>query len=200
MEIYAYSCSGVEEHTAEDSRSEIENHGYGVTCWFAEEAATGPRSRAKQFTVMLQRMQAGDLLVVTKLHHLGSNAEDVLTTIRTLDARRIGLIVLELGETNLLSDAGRLMLKTLNAVVDMEKKRAGACAKPRSEPARSTVKRSGRATKLPRELRAKIITDYCQGVGVTEMARRYDISRPRIQEVVDPKRKDDEPLPFAWGD
>ncbi|HZW19747.1 recombinase family protein [Noviherbaspirillum sp.] len=200
MEIIAYSCIGNEQKAAEDARREIENGGYRIKRWFADEAAPGPRSRAPRFTEMLHHLQAGDTIVVTKLHHLGSNAEDVLATLQALDAQRIDLIVLELGAARLQSDAGRLMLKTLSAVVDIEKNRVRARAKPCSEPARSAGKRSGRAGKLPRELRAKIITDYCQGVGVTELARRYDISRPRIQEVVDPKRKDDEPLPFAWGD
>jgi len=200
MEVIAYSCIGHAPQAAEDVRREIENGRYRIKRWYADEAASGPRSRAPQFTKMLHHLQAGESLVVTKLHHLGSNAEDILATLQALDARRIDLIVLEFGETRLQSDAGRLMLKTLSAVVDLEQNRVRARAKPCSEPGRSTVKRSARATKLPRELRAKIITDYCQGVGVTELARRYDISRPRIQEVVDPKRKDDEPLPLAWGD
>jgi len=197
MEIIVYSCIG-NAQKAEDVRREIENGGYRIKRWFADEAAPGPRSRAPRFTEMLHHLQAGATLAVTRLHHLGSNAEDILATLRALDARRIDLIVLEFGETRLQSDAGRLMLKTLSAVVDIEQKRVRV--KSCSEPGRPTVKRSARAAKLPRELRAKIITDYCQGVGVTELARRYDLSRPRIQEVVDPKRKDDEPLPFAWGD
>jgi DNA invertase Pin-like site-specific DNA recombinase len=202
MKTFAYAVTGVEEGTAESARREIENAGYRVTHWFADAAATGlaRRTEAQQFAAMMHRMQEGETLVVTRLHHLGHDAEDVQVTIQALERRSVGLIVLELGESNLLSDAGSLMLKMLNAIVEMEGNRRMAGKSPDAEPGRPRAKRGGRATTLSRELRARMITDYSQGVGVSELARRYSVSRMRIQEVVAPKRKDDEPLPIAWGD
>lgn len=201
MEIYAYSI-GEEDRSAEDPRSEIESAGYHVAHWYAEEAAPEPlpRTKAQQFTAMMQRLNNGDIVIVPSLHHLGCDPEDVLTTIQALDEREIGIIVLELDNVNLASDTGRMMLKMLNAVVEMERHRASA---PRSFPSELTQARSktsSRTAALPRELRAKIITEYSQGVAVAALAQRYRLPRTRIQSVVDPKRKRDEPLPFAWGD
>jgi putative DNA-invertase from lambdoid prophage Rac len=202
MGIYAYSCIGTSEKTVENPRSEIENAGYHVAHWFSDDAANGlfPRTKAQQFTALMQHLSAGDSVVVTKLHHLGCNAEDVLITIQALDARQVGVIVLELGELNLISDTGRLMLRMLNAVVEMGKHQPSTLVQSHSEPAQPKGKKNGRAVELSRELRAKIITEYSQGVGVAELALRYNVSRTRIQAIVDPKRKREEPLPFAWGD
>lgn len=202
MEIVAYRCMDVEEQAGMDSRVDIDNAGYCIACCFADEAASRivPRTTAHQFNAMMQRLHAGDVVVVARLHDLGRNAEDVLNTIRTLDARQVGVVVLELGKVNLASDAGRMMLKMLDAVVELERHQPSSTAQTSVESRRPRAKACGRTTVLSRELRAKIITEYSQGVGVAELAHRYDVSRKRIQSVVDPKRKGDEPLPFAWGD
>lgn len=202
MEIHAYSCNCLDEQDFEDFRSDIENAGYRVTHWFADEATDDhfPRVTAQQFSAMMRDAKAGDAVVVATLRHLGRNPADVLNTIRTLDARQLAVVVLALGSTSLTAEAGRPMLAMLHAVVEMEKHRPSAAVRDRSVSAHPKPKAAGRAKALPRELRARIITEYSQGVGVAELAHRYEISRTRIQSVVDPKRKGDEPLPFAWGD
>lgn len=201
MEIYAYNI-GAEAPNGEDPRSEIENAGYQVAHWYADEVITGslPRLKAPQFAAMLEGLNKGDVVIVTGLHHLGCNPEDVLTTIQAMDEREIDVIVLELDKVNIASNVGRTMVKMLNAVVEMERRQASAADSSRSESARAKVKTGGRAVALPRELRARIITEYSQGVAVAELAQRYHLPRTRIQSVVDPKRKRDEPLPLAWGD
>lgn len=192
MEIYAYSCIGADEQAVANSRSDIEGAGYRVSHWFADEveSASFPRTKAQQFTAMMDRLSAGDTVVVTRLRHLGSKADEIMNTIQALDALQVGIIVLELGKLSLTSDTGRMMLKMLNAVAEMEK----------HQPSRARGKACGRAVVLSREMRAKIITEYSQGTGVAELAHRYDVSRKRIQSVVDPQRRGDEPLPLAWGD
>jgi putative DNA-invertase from lambdoid prophage Rac len=202
MKIYAYSCTGIEEKAGENPRSEIENAGYHVARWFADNAATGliPRTKEQQFTAMMHHLIAGDTLVVSKLLHLGRNAEDVLVTIQALEARQIDVIVLQLGQVKLASDTGKLMLKVLNAVVEMESHQPAAPAQSHSETTQPKGKTSSRTARLSRELRAKIITEYSQGVGIVELALRYNVSRTRIQGIVVPTPKDDEPLPFSWGD
>jgi len=117
-----------------------------------------------------------------------------------LASRQIDVIVLQLSEVKLASDTGRLMLKVLSAVVEMDSHQPVSPARSYPEPTLPKSKTSSRTPRLSRELRAKIITEYSQGVGIVELALRYNVSRTRIQAIVVPKQKDDEPLPFAWGD
>jgi putative DNA-invertase from lambdoid prophage Rac len=69
---------------------------------------------------MLRQIRDGETLVVTKLDRLGSDAQDIGATIESLTARRIEVIVLQLGKLNLTSTAGSLMLNMLAAVAEIE--------------------------------------------------------------------------------
>jgi DNA invertase Pin-like site-specific DNA recombinase len=66
-----------------------------------------------------------------------------------LAARRIEVIVLQLGKLDLTSAAGKLMLTMLAAVADEEQRR-------------------------------QIVADYAAGVSVSELARRFAVSRAII--------------------
>jgi putative DNA-invertase from lambdoid prophage Rac len=61
------------------------------------------------------------MLMVTKLDRLGRDAQDIVTTIKALAARRIEVIVLQLGKLDLTSAAGKLMLNMLGAVAEMKR-------------------------------------------------------------------------------
>jgi DNA invertase Pin-like site-specific DNA recombinase len=79
-------------------------------------AAQRPR-----FAEMLGKIRDGETLVVSKLDRLGRDAQDVGATIKMLAARRIEVIVLQLGKLDLTSAAGKLMLTMLAAVAEMER-------------------------------------------------------------------------------
>ena len=70
---------------------------------------------------MLSQIRDGETLVGTKLDRLGRDAQDIGTTIKALAARRIEVIVLQLGKLDLTSAAGKLMLNMLAAVAEMER-------------------------------------------------------------------------------
>ncbi|MFK9330541.1 recombinase family protein, partial [Escherichia coli] len=60
-------------------------------------------------------------LVVAKLDRLGRDAIDVLQTVRALADRNIKVLVHQLGNTDLTSAAGKLLLSMLAAVAEMER-------------------------------------------------------------------------------
>jgi DNA invertase Pin-like site-specific DNA recombinase len=70
---------------------------------------------------MLDKLRKDDVLVVTKLDRLGRDAVDVLATIRRLGQLEVKMLVLQLGQLDLTSPAGRLMLTMLAAVAEMER-------------------------------------------------------------------------------
>ena len=67
-----------------------------------------------QFSKLLDRLEPGDVLIVTKLDRLGHNAMDVRATIERLAEDGIRVHCLALGGADLTSPAGRMMV--MNAV------------------------------------------------------------------------------------
>ncbi|MDP0747552.1 recombinase family protein, partial [Klebsiella pneumoniae] len=74
----------------------------------------------KAFSEMLNKIRDGETLVVAKLDCLGRDAIDVLQTVRALADRNIKVLIHQLGNTDLTSAAGKLLLSMLAAVAEME--------------------------------------------------------------------------------
>jgi putative DNA-invertase from lambdoid prophage Rac len=64
----------------------------------------------KGFTRLLDRLEEGDVLVVTKLDRLGRNAMDVRTTVEALAGMGVRVHCLALGGVDLTSAAGKMTM------------------------------------------------------------------------------------------
>lgn len=88
-----------------------------------EETISGSTSSSerKGFNMLLDRMEASDVLVVTKLDRLGRNAIDVQSTVQLLEAKGIKVHCLALGGVDLTSPAGKMTMTVLAAVAQFER-------------------------------------------------------------------------------
>jgi putative DNA-invertase from lambdoid prophage Rac len=122
MAIFGYGRVSTKDQTTENQCREIEAAGYVIGYWYADEGVSGkaPAAQRPQFAKMLSQIRDGETLVVTKLDRLGRDAQDIGATIKALAARRIEVIVLQLGKLDLTSAAGKLMLNMLAALAEME--------------------------------------------------------------------------------
>ena len=75
----------------------------------------------KGFSTLLERMERGDTLIVTKLDRLGRNAMDVRATVEKLEAMGIRVHCLALGGVDLTSAAGKMTMQVLAAVAEFER-------------------------------------------------------------------------------
>lgn len=109
MATFAYLRVSTHEQAAENQRLEIERAGYRIDCTFADEGISGSTIAAQrpQFSALLNRIRDGEQLVVTKLDRLGRDAQDIGATIKLLAARKIEVIVLQLGKLDLASVRAR---------------------------------------------------------------------------------------------
>lgn len=80
-----------------------------------------PASQRPVFQKLLERMEPGDVLIVTKLDRLGRNALDVRSTVEMLAAREIRVHCLALGGVDLTSPAGKMTMQVLSAVAEFER-------------------------------------------------------------------------------
>ena len=188
MAIFGYGRVSTKEQTTENQRQEIERAGYQVGYWFADEGVSGKVSASQrpQFAKLLQQIRDGETLVVSKLDRLGRDAQDVGATIKALAALKIEVIVLQLGKLDLTSPAGKLMLNMLAAVAEMERDMLVERTQSGLARAKAAGTVLGRPSKTNAEQRAVIATDYAAGVSVSELARRFSVSRANILGIVKP--------------
>lgn len=188
MATFGYGRVSTKEQTTENQRLEIEQAGHQVDYWFADEGVSGKMAAGQrpQFAKMLQQIRNGETLVVTKLDRLGRDAIDVGATIRALGERQIKVVVLQLGNLDLTSAAGKLMLTMLSAVAEMERDLLVERTQAGLARAKAEGKTLGRPSKTSEEQRAQIRADYASGVSVSELARRFAVSRASILSVVKP--------------
>ena len=78
-------------------------------------------SQRRGFTRLLDRLEPGDALVVTKLDRLGRNVMDVGSTVAKLAELGVRVHCLALGGVDLASSTGKLTMKVINAVAEFER-------------------------------------------------------------------------------
>jgi putative DNA-invertase from lambdoid prophage Rac len=129
---------------------------------------------------MLGQIRKGETLVVSKLDRLGRDSIDVLQTVRNLGDRGIKVIVLQLGNTELTSAAGKLLLSMLAAVAEMERDLLIERTQAGLARAKAEGKTLGRPSKTTPEQRADIRVRLGAGESVSALARAYNVSRANI--------------------
>lgn len=122
-------------------------------------------------------------MIVSKLDRLGRDAIDVLQTVRQLGERGIKVVVLQLGNTDLTSAAGKLLLSMLAAVAEMERDLLVERTQAGLERAKAAGKHLGRPWKTTPQQRQDILRRLEMGDSVTMLAKAYGISRGNVNDI-----------------
>lgn len=188
MAVFAYGRVSTKDQTTENQRLEIERAGYKIDYWYADEGVSGKvaASQRPQFGKMLAQIRDGETVVVSKLDRLGRDALDVGGTIKVLATRKIQVIVLQLGNLDLTSAAGKLMLTMLAAVGEMERDLLVERTQAGLARAKKEGKILGRPSQTTSAQRADIIAKYKEGASISELSRLYGPSRATIMRIVKP--------------
>lgn len=73
------------------------------------------------FSKLLDRMENGDVLIVTKLDRLGRNAMDIRKTVEQLAASDTRVHCLALGGVDLTGSARKMTMQVISAVAEFER-------------------------------------------------------------------------------
>ena len=129
---------------------------------------------------MLERMDEGDTLVVTKLDRIGRDSIDVQQTVERFQHEGIRLVVLQLGNLDLTSSAGALMVKMLAAVADFERDLIIERTQAGQARARAAGTHMGRPPKTTPNQQRAIRAALTAGATGSSMAASYQVSRATI--------------------
>ncbi len=181
--IFAYARVSTVEQLTENQREQIARAGYNITPKrFIEEQISGsvPAMQRPGFQRLLERMDEGDTLVVTKLDRIGRDSIDVQQTVERFQSEGIRLVVLQLGNLDLTSSAGSLMVKMLAAVADFERDLIIERTQAGQARARAAGKHMGRPAKTTPDQQQAIRKALASGATVSSMAKNYQVSRATI--------------------
>ena len=181
--VFAYARVSTVEQLTENQREQIARAGYNISPKrFIEEQISGsvPAAQRPGFQRLLERMDEGDTLVVTKLDRIGRDSIDVQQTVEHFQREGVRLVVLQLGNLDLTSSAGSLMVKMLAAVADFERDLIIERTQAGQARARAAGKHMGRPSKTSEEQRRSIRSALAGGATVTSLAKTYSISRATV--------------------
>ena len=121
---FAYLRVSTPEQTTDNQLGEIAAAGFAVhPRRVVAETVSGSVAAMERrgFARLVDRMEEGDVLVVTKLDRLGRNAMDVAATVRALAGMGVRVHCLALGGVDLTSSTGKLTMGVINAVAEFER-------------------------------------------------------------------------------
>lgn len=185
---FAYLRVSTAEQTTENQMREIEGAGFAVAPHrVVAETVSGSHAIAlrPQFARLLDRLEPGDVLVVTKLDRLGRDAVDVVGTVARLAEMGVRVHCLALGGVDLASPAGRMTMGVIAAVAQFERDLLIERTQAGLARARAEGKRIGRPHALTEEQRAAVREGLARGESVSALARAHGTSRQTIGRVRD---------------
>ncbi|EAM8950836.1 recombinase family protein [Salmonella enterica] len=184
--VFAYCRVSTLEQTTENQRREIETAGFAVRPQrIIEEHISGSVAASKRpgFIRLLDRMENGDVLIVTKLDRLGRNAMDIRKTVEQLVASDIRVHCLALGGVDLTSPAGKMTMQVISAVAEFERDLLLERTHSGIARAKAAGRRFGRPSVLNEEQKTTVIARINAGISISAIAREFNTTRQTILRV-----------------
>ncbi len=130
----------------------------------------------KGFLALLNKLESGDVLVVTKLDRLGRNAMDVRSTVEHLAGLGVRVHCLALGGSDLTSSSGKMIMGVIAAVAEFERD----LLIERTQSGLARVKSQGKTLGRPQSLgeaATKVgLARLAQGEAIATLAREFGTS------------------------
>lgn len=186
--VFAYARVSTNLQVTENQREEIAAAGYAIApARYIEEKVSGSVAALQRpgFARLMDKMEAGDTLVVTKIDRIGRDSIDVQQTVAMFEKAGMRLIVLQLGNLDLTSSAGALIVKVLAAMGDFEKSLIVERTLAGQARARAAGTHMGRPAKTTYAEKQAIRAKLASGVTVSQAARDAKISRASVIAIRD---------------
>lgn len=148
------------------------------------EKFTGTTSKRPQFQKMLEELNGGDVLVVTKLDRFARSTIDALTTVKLLEEKKVDFIVLNMSgdRVDTTTPNGKLLFTIMSGFAEFERamivtrtKEGKEQAKKNAE-ANGTVFKEGRPRMSKKRLDAAFTLKDTQKLTFKQLAEQTGIS------------------------
>ncbi len=185
---FAYARVSTLDQDPQNQLGEIAAAGFAVEPHrVVTETISGSMSiqQRRGFSRLLDKMERGDVLVVTKLDRLGRDAIDVSTTVAKFERMGIRIHCLALGGVDLTSSAGKLTMGVINAVAQFERDLLIERTQSGLARAKAQGKPLGRPAALTTDQQAQVRDRIARGETISAIARDLGTSRQTIMRARD---------------
>lgn len=183
---FAYCRVSTTDQTTDNQLREIAAAGFSVdpkrTVVETVSGSVAAKER-KEFARLIDRLEAEDVLVVTKLDRLGRNTIDILSTVEGLGVEGVRVHCLALGGMDLTSAAGRMTMGVLATVAQFERDLLIERTQAGLARAKGEGKALGRPSALSGEQKDTVRARRAAGVSLGVLAKEFGVSRAAIQRV-----------------
>ncbi len=178
MAVYGYARASAEDQSTDIQVAALKAAGCSVVR--AEKWTGTTRQGREQLDILLEFVQPGDVLMVTRVDRLARSIGDLQDIVRALKAKGVELRATE-QPIDTSSAAGKAFLDMLGVFAEFETN----LRKERQLEGIAAAKQKGvykgrKATLEP----GKVLTLHREGVGATEIARRLNISRATVYRFI----------------
>lgn len=183
---FAYCRVSTNDQTTDNQVKEIEAAGFAVAAQrIIQETISGSVAAMDrpQFARLVDRLEDGDVLLVTKLDRLGRNAMDVRASVERLAKAGVRVHCLALGGVDLTSAAGKMTMGVIAAVAEFERDLLIERTQSGLKRAKAAGKQLGRPSLLSDEQQREVMEGRARGASLGALAKQFGVSKSAIQRV-----------------
>lgn len=148
-----------------------------------QETASGAKTSRLQLRRVLDQLEPGDVLLVTRLDRLARSTRDLLNTLAAITEREAGFRSLADAWADTTTAHGRLMLTVLGGLAEFERELIRVRTGEGRIRAKARGVAMGRKPKLTAHQQREAMQRREQGEAVREIARSYNVSHSTISRL-----------------
>src|SRR5437879_8367516 len=148
-----------------------------------KEKASGARTDRPELAKVIRRLEAGDVLVVTRLDRLARSTRDLLNILDAIGKAGAGFKSLNDAWANTTTPHGRLMLTVLGGLAEFERELIRARTGDGRARAKGRGVKFGRPAALTPHQRAEALQRLGNGEVQADLARSYGVSQATISRL-----------------
>lgn len=183
---FSYCRVSTSDQTTDNQLNEIEAAGFSVEPKrIVTETISGSVAATERpgFSKLIDRLEEGDVLIVTKLDRLGRNAMDVRATVERLAASGVRVHCLALGGVDLTSAAGKMTMGVIAAVSEFERDLLIERTQAGLSRAKAQGRSLGRPAALSESQQSEVLKMRAKEVSLGAIAKKFGVSRSAIQRI-----------------
>jgi DNA invertase Pin-like site-specific DNA recombinase len=183
MTIYGYARVSTAGQTLASQDAQL--HAAGCAKVYAEKVS-GARTDRPELAKLIRRLDAGDVLIVTRLDRLARSTRDLLNILDAIGKAGAGFRSLGDAWADTTTPHGRLMLTVLGGLAEFERELILARTGDGRARAKAKGVKFGRPPSLSPHQRREAIARLAEGVSQADLARSYGVSQATISRLAAP--------------